>query len=241
MENVVRTVDVERSRFLGRTYGWMALALLISAVSALVSAISVFNANGQLSVFGKFLYGGRFGFIVLALAELGLVWYLSAAIRRISVTAASIGFIVYSVLNGVTLSSILFIYQLESIFAAFFSCSAMFLVMCIYGATTKRNLATIGRYCMMGLFGIVVATVVQFGISFFTKTDFRTFDLLISILTVVVFTGLTMWDAQKVQRAAEYSNGSDDYKKVAIIGALELYLDFINLFLAILRIFGRRR
>ncbi|WP_242457185.1 Bax inhibitor-1/YccA family protein [Treponema zioleckii] len=156
-----------------------------------------------------------------------------------SVTAATVGFVVYSVLNGITLSSILFRYQLESIFAAFFSCSAMFLVMCIYGATTKRNLATVGRYCMMGLFGIVIATVVEFILSFFMAVTILDFGL--AILTVIVFTGLTIYDAQKIQRVAENANGSDDFKKVAILAALDLYLDFINLFLALLRIFGKRR
>ncbi len=241
MESRVSVTDIERTRFFGRTYGWMALALLISAISAFLTANMMVDSTGNPTALFKMIYGSRFGYLLLAFGELALVWWLSASIRKISVTAAKVGFLVYSVLNGLTLAAILFIYEITSIASAFFGCSAMFLVMCIYGSTTKKNLSTIGRYCIMGLIGIIITSLVQILISFFTGARLEKLDFIVAIATVIIFTGLTMWDAQKVSLTARNADGSDDYKKVAILAALELYLDFINLFLALLRIFGRRR
>lgn len=232
--NPLALSESEKSQFLGRTYGWMALALLISAVAA------YFTANSRTVMMA--LFGTRFGFMILAIGEIALVWWLTASIRKISVEAATIAFLVYSVLNGVTLSSIFFVYRISSIAASFFGCSAMFLTMSFYGTTTKRDLTSFGKYLMMGLIGIIITSLVQFVLGMILHTGMpKMLDLLISFATVIIFTGLTAYDAQKVIRTAEQANGSDDYKKVAILGALELYLDFINLFLALLRIFGKRK
>ncbi|MBR0032514.1 MAG: Bax inhibitor-1/YccA family protein [Treponema sp.] len=233
--------ESEKSLFMGRTYGWMGLALFISAVTAFFTSRSIFSANG-LTTLGKFLFGnGMVGFFVLVISEIVLVFWLSHSIRKISVQTATIGFIAYSVINGITLSSIFIVYRISSIAAAFFGCSAMFLALCFYGTTTKRNLLSFGKYLMMGLIGIVIASLAQMVIGFFTKTPLTMLDFLISVATIIVFTGLTAYDAQKIIRTAEQATGSDDYKKVSILGALELYLDFINLFLALLRLFGKRR
>ena len=234
--------ESEKSQFMGRTYGWMGLALLISAITAFFTAQNIFvPGTTQLSTLGMILFGNRIGFFVLAIAELALVFWLTASIRKLSVETATIGFIVYAVINGITLSSIFIVYRISSIASAFFGCSAMFAVMSFYGTTTKRNLLSFGKYLTMGLIGVIIASAVQFIIGLFTKTQSSMLDLLISVATVIIFTGLTAYDAQKIIRTAEQSNGSDDYKKVAILGALELYLDFINLFLALLRIFGKRK
>lgn len=244
MENTMSSmfsVESERSAFIGKTYSWMAFALFVSAIVAFVTSKAIFTSTG-LSSFGMFLFGrGMIGFWVFAIAEIVLVWWLSASIRKISVQTAMIGFLAYSVINGITLSSIFIVYRISSIAASFLGCSAMFGIMSWYGATTKKDLSSFGKYLMMGLIGIVIANAVQFILSLIFRTPMTFFDFLISIASVVVFTGLTAYDTQKLMRIAENSNGNDDYKKVSILAALELYLDFINLFLTILRLFGKRK
>ena len=242
MTQTASFVESEKARFVTKTYAWMAFALLISAVSAFITAITIVTDSGTLSSFGRFLFGnGMVGFFVLAIAEIALVWWLSAAIRKISVQAATIGFLAYSVINGITLSSIFVVYQISSIATAFVASALMFFVMAAYGATTKKNLATMGRYLMMALIGIITASVLEFVLFRFFHVNTTMLDFLIAIATVVVFTGLTAYDTQKIIKVAEHSNGNDDYQKVSIMAALELYLDFINLFLQLLRLFGSRR
>ena len=224
----------ERSRFVGRTYGWMALALFVSAASAFIVA----NSYTLL----KLIFGhGIVGWLVLAVAEIGLVIWLSASIRKISVTAAVAGFVAYAVLNGATLSSIFFVYRIDSIASAFFTTALLFGVMSVYGMRTKSDLTSLGRYLMMGLIGVILASLVGGIVSLVTKTPLSMLNILISVATVVIFTGLTAYDAQKIMRTAAHANGNDDYKKVSILAALELYLDFINLLLALLRLFGKKR
>ena len=224
----------ERSRFVGRTYGWMALALFVSAASAFMVA----NSYTLL----KLIFGhGIVGWLVLAVAEIGLVIWLSASIRKISVTAAVAGFVAYAVLNGATLSSIFFVYRIDSIASAFFTTALLFGVMSVYGMRTKSDLTSLGRYLMMGLIGVILASLVGGIVSLITKTPLSMLNVLISVATVVIFTGLTAYDAQKIMRTAAHANGNDDYKKVSILAALELYLDFINLLLALLRLFGKKR
>jgi FtsH-binding integral membrane protein len=224
----------EKQKFLSRTYAWMGLALLLSAASAFATASSI--------TLMKMLFGnGSIGFIILAVGEIALVWWLSASIRKISVASATIGYVVYALINGMTLSSIFYAYSIASIGYCFVSASAMFFVMALYGAKTKKNLNTMARYLMMALFGVIIASVVQLVISLITKQPLAVLDMLISFVTVIIFTGLTAYDSQRLLMTAEHSTGSDDYKKIAIIAALELYLDFINIFLSLLRLFGKRR
>lgn len=215
-----------RSAFVTRTYAWMALALVISAASAFFTA----NCPPLLRV----LFGTRYGFIVCAVLELGLVIWLSASIRKMSVAAAAFAFIAYSVINGVTLSSIFWAYTSAAIARTFIVSALMFGGMAIFGATTKQRLDTAGRYLIMALWGVVIASIVNM----LLKSD--GLDWIVSIITVVLFTGLTAYDSQKIQQAGAADNGSDTFKKASIIGALELYLDFINIFLSLLRLFGRR-
>lgn len=231
---VRRLSENEKTTFIGRTYGWMALALFVSAASAFAVASS---PTLMRLIFGH----GIVGWAVLAVAEIGLVIWLSASIRKISVASAAIGFITYAVLNGATLSSIFFVYQIDSIAMAFFTTAVLFSVMSLYGLRTKRDLTSFGRYLMMALIGVILASAIGGIISFITKTPLNMLNILVSVATVVIFTGLTAYDSQKIIRTAEYATASDDYKKVSIIAALELYLDFINLLLALLRLFGKKR
>lgn len=239
--SVAMPQESEQSRFMARTYGWMAFALFLTAASAFATATVLALKMAQVASARMVYQNTMMVFGAAALVEIGLVWWLSASIRRISIAAATIGFVVYALLNGVTLSTIFFAYEFSSIAYAFFATALTFGVMCIYGMKTKRNLMSMGRYLMMGLIGIIIASVVQFVLSLITHQPLTMLDMLISIAIVVVFTGLTAYDSQKILRTAQYADGSDAYKKVAILGALELYLDFINILLALLRLFGRRR
>lgn len=226
MVNEIAQVKVKNT-FLSRVYGWMTLALVISGVTAFLAATN--------ETIIRLTIGNGFGFLILAVAELALVWWLTASIHKISSGAAFFAFILYSVLNGVTLSSIFLVYKIESIFMVFFISAGMFAAMAVYGTVTKSSLSSFGKYFAMALVGIIIASLVNF------LLRSPMLDWFLSIITVVIFTGLTAYDAQKM--LAVSNNASDDevFKKASVIGALELYLDFINIFLAMLRLFGRRR
>lgn len=226
MVNEIAQVKVKNT-FLSRVYAWMTLALVISGVTAFLAATN--------ETIIRLTIGNGFGFLILAVAELALVWWLTASIHKISSGAAFFAFILYSVLNGVTLSSIFLVYKIESIFMVFFISAGMFAAMAVYGTVTKSSLSSFGKYFAMALVGIIIASLVNF----FLRSPML--DWFLSIITVVLFTGLTAYDAQKM--LAVSNNASDDevFKKASVIGALELYLDFINIFLAMLRLFGRRR
>ena len=214
-------------RFITAVYGWMVAALAISGIAA----FAVFNSETLL----YFIFGSRFTFLGLIIAELALVFILSAGIRRMSFPAAAASFVIYSIVNGLTLSSVLFVYTGTSIVRIFVITALMFGAMSVYGATTKSSLQSAGKYLMMALIGLIIASMVNW----FMRSS--SLSWLISFVTVGVFTGLTAYDTQKITTAARYAQDNDDFKKIAIIGALELYLDFINIFLALLRLFGKRR
>ncbi|MBQ0052426.1 MAG: Bax inhibitor-1/YccA family protein [Treponema sp.] len=245
MENTLSLTKSEQSAFVTRTYGWMAVALLISAIAAYWTSMNIFTVEENrlgFTAFGAFLFAGaKIGFWMLVIAEFILVFVLSAKIRTMSVMGATLGFLAYSVINGITLSSIFIVYQIASIAGAFFGCAAMFGLMSFYGLTTKKNLNSLGHYMMMGLIGIIISSAVQFVLKLITPADFTMLNYLISFVTVVVFTGLTAYDSQKIIKTAQHAKNNEDYKKVSILAALELYLDFINLFLALLRLFGKRK
>lgn len=231
----VATQESEQKKFMARIYGWMGIALAISFASALVT---IYGAYLNPS-FAVFLFGNAITLIVLMIAELALVFVFTARIRTMSLGAAIGAFIAYSVINGITLSCIFLVYTGTSIITVFLVAALMFGAMSIYGMKTKRNLMSFGRYFTMALFGIIIASLLQFILSRFMNVSVM--DLIIAIITVIVFTGLTAYDTQKMFKASYYANGTVAAKKAALIGALELYLDFINIFLALLRIFGRRR
>ncbi|MEL3908922.1 MAG: Bax inhibitor-1/YccA family protein [Treponemataceae bacterium] len=214
-------------KFISQVYLWMAGALLLSG------AMAFFVANSEVLL--RLILGNKFVFFGILIAEFILVGYFSSRIRYMSVKTAFVVFLLYSLLNGVTLSVIFLAYTASSIAYIFLISALMFGAMSVFGATTKINLTSIGRYLSMAIIGIVIASLANI----FLKSS--RFDWVISIISVVVFTGLTAYDTQKILALSIYADDSDGCKKAAVYGALELYLDFINLFLRLLRLFGKRR
>ena len=209
-----------------KVYLWMTMALVITGLCAWGTATS--PAMVQL------VFGNRAAIWVLLIAEIGLVFYTTARINRLSLTTATTLFIIYSALNGVTLSSIFMVYAMTSIAKVFFITAGTFGEMALYGSVTKTDLSRFGNLFLMALLGLIIASVANL---FFKSSGF---DLILSYIGVVLFVGLTAWDSQQIKRALSMQAGLDETaQKVALLGALELYLDFINLFLYLLRIFGR--
>lgn len=210
-----------------KVYTWMALALVITGVTAYGVAISPNLIN--------LIFGSKMVFFGLIIAELAMVMILTARLNKLSLTSATMMFIGYSVLNGVTLASIFLVYTMSSIASTFFICAATFGVMSAYGAMTKTDLSSMGKLLFMALIGLIIATLVN------VFVGNSMLDLIISYVGVLVFVGLTAWDTQKIKMMladADYMDEST--QKLALIGALSLYLDFVNLFLYLLRIFGKR-
>ena len=169
------------------------------------------------------------------LGELGLVYFISSRIMNLSLTTATLVFIVYSILNGVTMSFIFLVYTTSSIANVFFITAGTFGAMSLIGYTTKRDLSKMGQLLMMALVGLIIASFANI----LMKSD--TLSLIISYVGVVVFVGLTAWDTQKIKRMlAQADDISEDAQKIALLGALTLYLDFVNLFLYLLRLLGKR-
>ena len=219
-----------QSGFINRVFGWMTAGL------ALTGAVSYGIAHSSMS---EFVLANQGTYLLLILLELGVVIGLSAAINRLSATVATLGFLLFAVLNGLTLSWIFLAYEPSSIYATFFVTSGTFGGVGLFGWLTKRDLSGIGGLCGMALWGLILATIVNI---FWTNS---TVSLFISYAGVAIFVGLTAWDIQKIKQLSfAVEDGDVDTelgKKLAIFGALELYLDFVNLFLYILRIFGNRR
>ena len=221
-------VALEARKFIARVYGWMAVALVLSAASAFFAAItpSVYN----------FLWSGRhIGFYVLVAVEILLVVILSATLQKMPVGFAGFLFVLYSVVNGMTLSAIFLVFEITSIYIVFLISAGMFFAMSLYGRYTKQDLNSAGRYLMMAVFGLVILAVVNL----LLKSNIL--QWIISLVTLVVFIGLTAYDTNKIVRASELADGSEVFKKAAIYGALELYLDFLNIFLSLLNLFGKKR
>ncbi len=213
--------------FFRKVYHWMTAGLIITAIAAHVVASSPSLLQ---AVFSSNL------FMVFIIAELGLVFGISAGINRISAATASVLFIVYSLLNGVTLSFVLIAYTRASVFSTFLTTAGMFGVMSVYGLYTKKDLTSWGSFLMMGLFGLIIASLVNI----FMKSTMT--EMAISAIGVLIFMALTAWDTQKLRNiGSSFTTESGEVvHKMAIIGALQLYLDFVNIFLYLLRFFGRR-
>ena len=219
---------IEARKFIARVYGWMAVALIVSGVSAFLAAASPAAYS--------LIWGGKhIGFYVLVAVEILLVIVISATIAKIPVGAAGFLFVLYSIVNGLTLSAIFLVFEIHSIGIVFFISAAMFFAMSLYGRFTKQDLNSAGRYLMMAVFGLVIAAAVNL----LLKSDIL--QWIISLVTLVVFIGLTAYDTNKIVKASEMADGSDTFKKAAIYGALELYLDFLNIFLSLLNLFGKKR
>lgn len=218
------------SNVMTRVYVWMAAALCITAATAFLTVSSPTLLN--------LIFGNSIAIWVLCIAELGLVMTVSAGINRLNPSTATALFMLYALVNGLTLSVIFFAYELGTIFQAFAASALTFGAMSFVGATTKKDLSGLGGILLMALIGLVIASVIN---NFWANS---TMDAIITYVGVFVFVGLTAYDTQKIKAmatAAEYSGDAAMPRRIAILGALSLYLDFINLFLYILRLLGRNR
>ena len=221
------TATGERS-FLSRVFLNMTWALLLTALTSFAIA--------SYPPFLEALVSNRFGIWIILIFELILVAYLSRKIMVMSTAAAYLGFIVYSIVNGVTLSLIFLAYEITSIYQVFFIAAGLFLLTSVVGYFTKADLSGIGRFLMMCLFGLILV----FLVNFFLRSS--TLDLLVSAAGVLIFSGLTAYDVQTLKKMYQsHAMPEEVGRKIAILGALRLYLDFIILFLWLLRLVGRRR
>ena len=222
-----------------KVYNYMASGVLLTGIIALISFnISVVtDASGAIvsfTEFGNTLFFSGFKWLVM-LAPLGIVFYMSFGINKMSASKAQTVFWIFAALMGLSLSWILLVYTGKSVARVFFITSATFGAMSLYGYTTKRDLTKLGSFLMMGLIGIIIASLVNI----FMKSSMMYF--VISILGVLIFVGLTAYDTQKIKNMYVASDSGELIGKKAVMGALTLYLDFINLFIMLLRLFGQRR
>ncbi len=213
---------MENNKVFGKVFMWMFIGLLITFLTGYVVSS---NDNMLYNIFS----GGTY--FILIIIELVLVVYLSARIHKMQVTTARIVFILYSFVSGLTFGSIFIVFKMSSIMLIFLITAILFGIFALIGRFTKLDLTKVGTILLMMLFGIVICTFVNV----FLKND--TLDLFVSYISIIVFLGFTAYDMQKIKML---SYEFDDEDKIAIIGALELYLDFINIFIDLLRIFGKR-
>jgi FtsH-binding integral membrane protein len=225
---VLSQVELEQRSFIVKVYSWMSFALAVTALTAMVTV--------SIPAISDTIVRSRFLFFGLLIGELVLVGYLSAAVHKMTAATATAVFIGYSILNGLTLAVIFLVFTRASIASTFFITAGTFGAVSAYGYVTKRDLTSAGNFFMMGLFGIIIASVVNL---FFRSPAIY---WVTTYLGIVIFVGLTAYDTQKIKNMNVLGNeGTDEDKKEAIMGALTLYLDFINLFLLLLRVFGRRK
>ena len=225
-ENIV---SVAFPALMRKVYVWMTLALVITGFTA----YGVASSPGVMSA----IMSSRWIVWGLFIAEIALVFYVTARIDRLSLTAATMIFVLYSVLNGATLSVIFLAYTMQSIASVFFITAGTFAAMSLIGYFTKTDLSSLGKMLMMALIGLTVATLVNV---LLIKSG--GFSLIISYVGVLIFVGLTAYDTQKIRMMlVQADDVTEDAQKIALMGSLSLYLDFINLFLYLLRIFGGNR
>ena len=230
-DTAVRTrAEVLVSDYVRSVYNWMGIGL------ALTGFVAYYVSTSESLL--RLVFGNPLLLLVLIVAELGLVFSIAGMVNRMSASTATALFVIYSGLNGVTLSSIFLIYVQSSIVSTFFVCAATFIACSLYGWMTQKDLTSLGGFLIMGLIGIVIASLVNL----FIKSS--SVSMIISYIGVFVFVGLTAYDTQKIKHMAMTQPANLDgavVRKGAILGALSLYLDFINLFLMLLSIFGQRR
>lgn len=222
--------QIRVNEFIRSVYNWMAIGL------GLTGLVAFYVSNSKYLT--QMVFGNQLLFFALIIGELVLVFTIAARVHKMQASTATGLFVLYAGLNGATLSFVFLVYTRTSITSVFFICAATFITCSIYGMTTKRDLTSLGGFMMMGLIGIIIASVVNI---FVRSTQM---SLIISYIGVLVFVGLTAYDTQKLKTMAltapEVSE-EGTVRKNAILGALALYLDFVNLFLMLLRIFGSTR
>ena len=230
LEKIIRQQEMTNAStfkvLMRKVYLWMTLALMITGITA----AGVANSPNILAL----IYSSQVVMWGIIITEFGLVIYISARLEKLSLSTATTLFALYSILNGMMLSSIFLLYSTAIISKVFFITAGTFGVTALYGYATKKDLSSLGNILFMALIGLVIATVVNV----FMKSAM--FDLILSYIGVIIFVGLTAWDSQKIKHMMMVQQDADESaQKLALIGALSLYLDFINLFLYLLRIFGR--
>ena len=226
-------VDSKTKSLMTYTFGWMFLALIISGVCStlfafkpeLLSLLYTFTADGASPTI--------FAYVVM-FAPLAFVLVMSFGFNRLSFKALLGLFLLYSAVNGISLSFIFLAYEMGTIIKVFISSAALFGLMAILGATTKTDLTKMGSFLMMALFGLIIASL----INMFTQSS--KMDYILSFIGVIIFTGLTAYNVQKIKNLSAESDGSEIYMKMGVMSAFSLYLDFINIFLYLLRLFGRK-
>ena len=223
MDNTVSTTTSLQMAVFRKVYFWLSIALAITGLTAYIASNNPAVMN--------LIMGSRAGIWILLIIQLGMVIYLSARINTMSLQTASMVFVLYSFVMGITFSFIFLVYAKTTIYTCFFITAGTFLVMSLYGFFTKKDLSSWGNLLFMVLIGVIIASVVNF----FLKSS--TLYYIISYVGVLVFTGLVAYDTQKIKALIGMEN-NEQSQKLAIIGALALYLDFINIFLFLLRIFG---
>ncbi|GAB7196925.1 Bax inhibitor-1/YccA family protein [Dickeya oryzae] len=227
--SIVQQASTGLQTYMAQVYGWMTCGLLLTAF------VSWYAANTPAVL--QLVFSSKITFYGLVIAQLGLVFVLSGMVHRLSGGVATTLFMLYSALTGLTLSSIFIVYSGESIASTFVITAGMFGAMSLYGYVTKRDLTGLGSMLFMALIGILLATLVNFWL----KSE--GLQRAITYIGVLVFVGLTAYDTQKLKNIGEELSvdDKDNFRKYSIMGALTLYLDFINLFLMLLRLFGSRR
>ena len=209
-------------------YIWMTLALVITGLTAMVTAKS--------EALMTFIFTNNWALIALMILQLGLVFYFSARINRMSFSTATAVFILYSAITGLTFSSIFVVFSMSSIATTFFITAGMFAAMALVGSFTKKDLSGIGKFALMALIGLIIAGIVNM----FLRNAMM--DFIVSGIGVLVFAGLTAYDSQKIRQMLQMqSEINESTQKLALFGSLSLYLDFINIFLYLLRFFGSSR
>ena len=235
IEKLENATIVSQNTVLRSAFAWMSLAMLLTTISALLFA---FVPELTTLLIEPTEFGGAkptmLAYVVM-FAPIIFVMAMSFGVNKMSLPVLIGTFVAYSIVNGISFSFIFFIYNIGSIYKVFLSTAGLFAVMAIAGYTTKTDLTKLGSILMIGLIGIVVASLINF---FMHSAQM---DYIISILGVIIFTGLTAYDVQKIKNIGEQAGDSSEGKKYGIIGALTLYLDFINLFLFLLRLFGGRK
>lgn len=222
---MVITNDDKMSKFFSKVYLWMFIGLLISG------GVAYYTSVTQDMI--RFVYG-NYTFILIA--ELLVVIIFSALRKKVSPLVAKILFVLYSAISGLTLSSIFLVYKLDSVGIVFLSSAIMFALLAAYGYITKQDLSSLGKMLIFALIAIIIMSL----INIFVGNS--TFNIVISIISIVVFLGLTAWDMQALKAMYNYyASDEDELNKVAIYGALDLYLDFINIFLSLLNLFGKSK
>ena len=231
--------DAGLRAYMLKVYNYMATGVLLTGIISLISfkLSADVNASGQiiaLTSYGNAIFNSGLKWLVM-LAPLAVIFYMSFGINKMSTSKAQTVFWIFTILMGLSLSWVLIVFTGVSVARVFFITSATFGAMSIYGYTTKRDLTKLGSFLMMGLFGIIIASLVNI----FMKSTMMYF--VISIIGVLIFVGLTAYDTQKIKNMYLVSDSGEIMGKKAVMGALTLYLDFINLFIMLLRLFGQRR